>query len=246
MQLTDSNGNVYGVGGLEITGIDGKPKVPSSAATLIVNSTPITGGTVGRVLFEGTGNVLQESANLFWNASNNRLGINTTTPNNALHVIGGGIFSSSISISGGFVMTEGGNVHTFTAPATNRTIRFITNSQSYSLFPTGNFAIGTTTDAGYKLDVNGMARVSSSFRCDGQVTFTSAVIGTTIRLGSNPQAASSILDVQSTTKGFLPPRMTTAQKNAIASPASGLVVYDTDLGKLCVRGASAWETITSV
>jgi len=46
MQLTDSNGNIYGVGGLEITGIDGKPKVPSSAATLIVNSTPITGGTV--------------------------------------------------------------------------------------------------------------------------------------------------------------------------------------------------------
>ena len=40
--------------------------------------------------------------------------------------------------------------------------------------------------------------------------------------------------------------MTTAEKNAIATPASGLVVYDTTLGKLCVRGASAWETITSV
>jgi hypothetical protein len=58
--------------------------------------------------------------------------------------------------------------------------------------------------------------------------------------------ASAILQADSTTKGFLPPRMTTTQKDAISSPASGLVVYDTTLGKLCVRGASAWETLTSV
>ena len=58
--------------------------------------------------------------------------------------------------------------------------------------------------------------------------------------------ASAKLQVESTTQGFLPPRMTTTQKNAITTPASGLVVYDTTLGKLCVRGATAWETITSV
>jgi hypothetical protein len=56
---------------------------------------------------------------------------------------------------------------------------------------------------------------------------------------------SSIVDIQSTTKGFLPPRMTTTQKNAIASPAAGLMVYDTNLNKLCVY-TTAWETITSV
>ncbi len=37
--------------------------------------------------------------------------------------------------------------------------------------------------------------------------------------------ASSILDVQSTTKGMLIPRMTKAQKNAIATPATGLLIY---------------------
>jgi hypothetical protein len=57
--------------------------------------------------------------------------------------------------------------------------------------------------------------------------------------------ASAILQADSTTKGFLPPRMTTTQKNAIATPAAGLMVYDTTLNKLCVRTASAWETITS-
>jgi hypothetical protein len=59
-------------------------------------------------------------------------------------------------------------------------------------------------------------------------------------------AASAVLDIVSTTKGVLFPRMTTTQKNAIASPAAGLVVYDTTLNKLCVRTASAWETITSL
>ena len=63
---------------------------------------------------------------------------------------------------------------------------------------------------------------------------------------SNSNAASAMLEVQSTTKGFLPPRMTTAQKNAILTPAAGLMVYDTDLNKLCVRTAAAWETITSI
>lgn len=67
-----------------------------------------------------------------------------------------------------------------------------------------------------------------------------------IGVGTATPDTSALLDVTSTAKGFLFPRMTTAQKNAIASPASGLVVYDTTLNKLCVRGATAWETITSI
>lgn len=62
---------------------------------------------------------------------------------------------------------------------------------------------------------------------------------------SSPNA-SAILDVTSTTKGFLPPRLTTTQKNAISTPATGLVVFDTTLAKLCVYTGSAWETVTSL
>ena len=58
-------------------------------------------------------------------------------------------------------------------------------------------------------------------------------------------SASAILDAQSTTKGVRMPNMTTVQKNAIATPAAGLMVYDTTLAKLCVY-TTAWETITSV
>lgn len=56
---------------------------------------------------------------------------------------------------------------------------------------------------------------------------------------------SAQVEVQSVTKGFLPPRMTTVQKLAIPSPAEGLEVYDLTLHKLCVFTGSVWETITS-
>jgi len=45
--------------------------------------------------------------------------------------------------------------------------------------------------------------------------------------GSAPNS-SAMLDVSSTTKGFLAPRMTAAQKAAITSPATGLLIYQTD------------------
>lgn len=59
-------------------------------------------------------------------------------------------------------------------------------------------------------------------------------------------SASAILQADSTTQGFLMPRMTTAQKNAIAAPATGLMVFDTTLAKLAVFTGAAWETVTSV
>lgn len=59
-------------------------------------------------------------------------------------------------------------------------------------------------------------------------------------------SASAVVAITSTTRGFLPPVMTTTQKNAISSPAAGLIVFDSTLSKLCVYSGSAWQTITSV
>ena len=56
--------------------------------------------------------------------------------------------------------------------------------------------------------------------------------------------ASSILDLTSTTKGFLPPRMTTAQINAITTPAEGLIAFNTTISHLCVYQAGAWAKLS--
>ena len=80
MQVVDANGNMYGDDNLEINDINGKPKTTGGggSSSLTVGTTPIASGTVGRVLFEGTGNVLQEDSALFWDNTNKRLGVGAT------------------------------------------------------------------------------------------------------------------------------------------------------------------------
>jgi len=90
----------------------------------------------------------------------------------------------------------------------------------------------TAVDSHHTFQVNG----SDKMRIDN----TGSLV-----IGSITANANAILDVQSTTKAFMPPRMTTTQKNAIASPTAGMVVYDATLAKLCIY-TTAWETITSV
>lgn len=50
----------------------------------------------------------------------------------------------------------------------------------------------------------------------------------------------AILDLQSTTKAFMPPRMTQAQRDAIPSPAEGMIVWNIDTHALSSYNGSAW------
>src|SRR5690242_6284904 len=47
-------------------------------------------------------------------------------------------------------------------------------------------------------------------------------------IGTTTPDASSLLEIKSTSKGILIPRMTQTQRNAITSPATGLLIYQTD------------------
>jgi hypothetical protein len=103
------------------------------------------------------------------------------------------------------------------------------------------------------LDVN-LTSTTTNINIDAQAgsVFINAVSAMTLNatdgvgVGTLAPNANAILDVVSTTKAFMPPRMTTTERNAIALPTAGMVVYDSTLNKLCVRTASAWERITSV
>ena len=313
------------VSGTNIKTINGNSILGSGDLTvggsgLAVGTTAITSGTIGRVLFQGTGNVLQQSANLFWDNTNGRLGIGgtpgafnldnygTTRLQNVVTItkgagnyftldaaangsnltlqffklgqfsvtlstsnastIGGYIITDGLGLNGGFLATrlgasagliavtntgadaqfhvaspngfssylsfrETGNADrgligyqngtSYLQIRTNGATNMSNGTFSTAFFATGNIGINTATNAGYKLDVNGTTRIQSKLS-----------VGT-------PTAASAVMEVTSTTQGFLPPRMTNAQMLAIATPAAGLVVYDTTNNKHCGYNGTAWQ-----
>ena len=191
----------------------------------------------------------------------------------------------------------------FTHNNGNNAFRILTNSVIELNPVAGNVLIGTTTDAGFKLDVNGSIRAQNSLTVAAGGTVinaTSGVIqlqkngsdfiyinndsysvrllgsqttiastlgvsigssiynltsnysgyrGVNIRGGwnlnlSDTPVASAILQADSTTKGFLPPRMTNAQRTTIATPAVGLIVYCTDATEgLYIYKSTGWTFI---
>ncbi|MDO7875021.1 glycine-rich protein, partial [Hymenobacter sp. ASUV-10] len=64
----------------------------------------------------------------------------------------------------------------------------------------------------------------------------------TVGIGTSTPAASAALDVTAPAndKGFLPPRLSEAQRNAIASPAAGLTIFNTDSKHLNVWDGTGW------
>jgi hypothetical protein len=83
------NGNsVLGTGDLVVGGGGG----------VIVGTTAITSGTVGRILFQGSGDVVQQDSTLFWDNTNKRLGIGATPSTSVrLDVRAQGVLSTDIA-----------------------------------------------------------------------------------------------------------------------------------------------------
>jgi hypothetical protein len=147
------------------------------------------------------------------------LGIGTTSPARPLEVVRGTV---------GFVSRRGYSSGQSIYEYTDATAVYIsTGTNLYN-------AIGINETSSF---VNFYTANAERMRID-----SSGNVG----IGTSSPSASAILDAQSTTKGVRMPNMTTTQKNAISSPAAGLMVFDTTLAKLCVYSGSAWQTITSV
>jgi hypothetical protein len=66
--------------------------------------------------------------------------------------------------------------------------------------------------------------------------------GDTVGIGTSASNnTSAMLQVDSTTRGFLPPRMTTTQRDGVSSPATGLLIYNTTTNKLECYDGSTWQ-----
>jgi hypothetical protein len=113
------------------------------------------------------------------------------------------------------------------------------------------FAISNTSSAATnKFEwISAVATAGTLSNGFGTTTPIMTLVGNgNLLLGTTTDVATSILTINSTTKGVLLPRLTTAQKNtlAAAAPTAGTLIYDTTLNKLCIYTGAAFETVTSI
>ena len=100
--------------------------------------------------------------------------------------------------------------------------------------PNGPSIVGNTAIVGVQSAPNAsyflVKQIGSSAMVNPWVLSGNDVYNTTgeVGIGTTTPAASALLDLTSTAKGMLIPRMTTTQKTAIATPSTGLLVFQTD------------------
>ena len=117
-----------------------------SGRLIAPSATSVSGMTTGSVVFIGSGSVLtQDNANFFWDDTNNRLGLATTSPGALLSVHGSGLFSGTLSTAG--------------LIATSSTITFsgLGTNMLASINASGNLVATSTPTAAYYLATSSIA-----------------------------------------------------------------------------------------
>jgi hypothetical protein len=284
------------------TQIDGKQATLVSGTNIkTINSTSLLGsgdiaisatpsGVAGAIQFSNGSAFASDAANLFWDDTNNRLGVGTNAPQSKTEINSAGnqlLLSNSgdiytylkFSAVGGFasmIFGDGGGgvnylnnystgmwasnkfafgpslfapsaqVHIKGSGSTSATTSLLVQNSAGAerirVFDSNlvriNGGVGNITNG---LDVAGGLEIGSSAYLRGLNFMASG-----LTIGDNAvNFASAILEVKSTTQGFLPPRMTTTQINAIASPANGLEVYNTTLNCPCFYNGTSWRQVTN-
>jgi len=175
-------------------------------------------GDGGQIQFNDGADALAADANLFWDNTSKRLGIGTATPGSVLDVRGPArVNNLRIADATGTTYTD------------NWIGSYIDGSSNQWLHIGGITSNGDGTGNQRRIGL-----WASRIYMDGAVG-----------IGTPSPAATALLDLTSTTKGFLPPRMTTVQRDAIASPATGLMIFNTTAAQYQFWNGTAWSGLGS-
>ena len=106
-----------------------------------------------------------------------------------------------------------------------------------------NTFIGDSADA----TTNNLAN-ATAIGYNAKVSASNAIVlgnGANVGIGTSTPNAKAILDLTSTTQGFLAPRMLSTQRTSISGPAKGLLVFDNDSSLYFYYNGSTWKPIKS-
>ncbi len=196
----------------------------------------VVGGVAGEVLFVDAAGLVGESTGLAFDTVNQDLSIgrDLSTARDVRITRNLGINRGNNAISNPIEIGQNnsGGQYFYIHSGTSNQQLWIYNSGGSDIWAVGK-----------QLDDNWIFQAISGFG----VCIVISPATSAMSIGKKSAAdASALLDLTSITQGLLAPRMTTTQKAAISSPATGLCVYDTSLNKLSVYTGAGWETVTSV
>lgn len=203
----------------------------------------VAGGSNSQIQFNSSSS-FAGSSKFTWDNTNNALLLG----NGATSFLSQ-IYSRSVGTSDGLVFTVGNNTKklyfnddgTVTFPAAINLGTTLVFGNGYADFQRtsssalGRFTFSTSSTHDYYIGYRGANNI---LYFDGQSTSTGYYFGQTI--SGVPNDVSALLQVISTTKGFLMPQMTTTQKSAIATPGTGLQAYDLSLKTPAWYNGTAW------
>jgi uncharacterized protein (TIGR02145 family) len=108
----------------------------------------------------------------------------------------------------------------------------------------GSRDITITTDAGTLTGASLSTSVTNS-SLTSVGTLTNTTINGKLIIGATLSSSNSaVLEVSSTTQGFLPPRMSTSQRDGISIPTTGMVIFNTTTNGLEVKSSNGWVLLT--
>jgi hypothetical protein len=243
----DVNGTARVQGDVDVTGLTNyRIRLVEQVNSRVVqfNTNGSSGGYGGGYEFQtgGSGSFGTTTALRIWSnsATNNRVGIGNLTENN--------IQNSPSQLYVRSQVTGGRNAAIRMTPAASLVTTEYNGIQfdNEVLSSSSGAFIGTQYNpltSGFDTDLVVLATMAANASYTEVARFMGKF--NSLYVGTNKTLAvpSAKLQIESTTQGFLPPRMTTTQKNAISSPATGLVVYDTTLNQISYYNGTTWTNI---
>lgn len=234
------------VSGTNIKTINGSSLLGSGDISVSASA----GGSDTQIQFNDSGSFGADS--LFnWDNTNKRLGVGETTPTARVHIKGEGATSATTSL---LVQNSSGTDMLFITDdekvnaRANFRVHHLSNSSRYTNL---NWGSVRANDTGSELSIYGGGYASAIYlngstksTASGAtgIQSTGVLIAASVLQNSFEPEDSAQLQVDSTTKGFLPPRMTTTQVNNIEATA-GLIVYDTSINNLKCYDGSSWNNL---
>lgn len=228
---------------------------PGTSYTIGGNSNNITiGSTLTSAITILSGNSAATGIYLYNSNASGGITIDATTAartsSNPILKIGNTTFTSTTTdvvvtkIGGNWNPTSAGT-SSYIGLSLEHTINQTTHTgNSYGLYINPTL---TAVNAGYQSYTGIYLSISNANAVQFCAAGTSpSAFGGSVIIGDiNAPTSSAVLDVVSTTKGILIPRMTTTERNAISSPVDGLILYNSTTGKFTVRQSGAWTEMGS-